>query len=412
MVSDTEYDSFTGLLNGSQVNTLSSSILIEEVQLKTREELKDSTDIYILHDPCDIRKPSAPKLEGIGKVLSLNKQVVHGYKTFNSVAIDIAKQGVNLLCHEVYSTTEENYVSQEEVLNIANCDARIQGLVANNSYMNGHVLYKKYVKESSDILKKDRPEVRICHVSDREFDNEVFFETIDKQGDNFITRLKLSRLSNETKTVLTPKGKISKKIAHKKLVDKSFKHEATYKIDCLSIKGKVYKNVDCRLEWESLVLNQKTYHVVRITLLREGKSIFEHPMLLLTNKKICNGEDAKAIYKGYILRFKIEVVFRFLKQNLGWETFQVRTFQTIKNLLAIAFFLVAYFKELEQELKNHPLALFLCQLAKSKGKVTLFFLLEGLTKLVHFQEVQIWKTENNISDEDIKQFMAQFKTQT
>lgn len=407
-----EYDVNKGLLNGNQVNTLSSSMLIEEVQAKTSELLKEATDIYILHDPCDIRKPSAPKMEHIGKVLSLSKEVINGYKTFNSVAIDLAQQGIHLVSHNIYSTELPNYVSQEQLKDITQCTLEIQDLVAENKHVNTSVLYKKHIKESSEVVKRKNPTASVCHISDREFDCEDFFETIDNQGDKFITHLKLSRLSNERKEVLTAKGKLSKKVIYKKLVDKSFKNKGEYLIPRLEIKGKVYKNIRCVLEWEPCILNEKSYNVVRITLWGEHKPVFEHPMLLITNKVINNAEDAKIVYKGYILRFKIEVVFKFLKQNLGWETFQIRDFESIKNILAIGFFLIGYFKELEEELKRHPLALFLCKLAKSKGIITVFFLLEGLEKLIHFQEVQRWKEENNLTNEEINALIQQLKSPT
>lgn len=124
-------------------------------------------------------------------------------------------------------------------------------------------------------------------------------------------------------------------------------------------------------------------------------------MLLLTNRTIENGEDAKNVYHAYIMRFKIEIVFKFLKQNLGWETFQVRDFASIKNLLALAFFLVGYFKELQEALQKHPLAQFICKIAHSKGKVTVFFLLKGLEKIAHFKEVLNYMKQENISHEQI-----------
>jgi hypothetical protein len=43
---------------------------------------------------------------------------------------------------------------------------------------------------------------------------------------------------------------------------------------------------------------------------------------------------------------------------------------------------------------THPLAEFLCKLALSKGKITVFFLLKGLEKVIHYQQVRIWKEEN------------------
>lgn len=404
-----DYDVYKGLLNGHQVNTLDNVSILEAVQSQTADLLKDSPVVYVLHDPCDIRKPSAPKMEHIGRVLSLSKEVVYGYKTFNSVAVDIAQQGVSMLCHHIFSTELPNYVSQECLEHPELLSAEKQALVAANEHINTAILYQQHLKESSAVLKKSNPSVSICHISDREFDCESYFESITDLGDSFITRLKLSRLSSDTKTVFTPKGKVSKKITYHKLADKSFKNKSEYAIEVLEIQGKVYRNVRCVIEWESYSLNQKPYMVVRISLFGEHKAIFEQPMLLITNQKISHADDAKAVYKGYLLRFKIEIVFKFLKTNLGWESFQVRDFESIKNLLAIGFFLIGYFKELEEELKTHPLALFLCQLANSKGKITIFFLLEGLTKLAHFQEVQQWKQENNITDQQIEELMAIMK---
>jgi hypothetical protein len=129
-------------------------------------------------------------------------------------------------------------------------------------------------------------------------------------------------------------------------------------------------------------------------------------MLLLTNQKVNSAEAAKSVYMAYLLRSKIEVVFKFLKQNLGWEAFQVRDFNSIKNLLALAFFLVGFFPELEKELKSHPLAIQLCKLARAKGKITLHFLLKGLEMLTNFQQVSVWMKQNDIEKEEIDDFLA------
>jgi hypothetical protein len=402
-----DYEVNKGLLNGKQVHTLSDKLLLEAVQARSVELLRDSSRVYVLHDPCDIRKPSAPKMEQIGQVLSLSKQVINGYKTFNSVALDLHQQGVELLCHTTYSTGMSEYVSQETLAELETSSPAVQALVAENKHLNTAVIYHQHLQESASVLKQANPAVSICHISDREFDGEAHFEAVAQQGDEFITRLKLSRLSNELKPHYTPKGKPSKKIVYWKLVDKVFQNQAEYPIAKLEIKGKCYTNLVCKLEWEPLVLNEKIYNVVRITLWGAHKALFEQPMLLITNCSVSSAEEAKAVYKAYILRFKIEIVFKFLKQNLGWESFQIRDFESIKNLLAVGFFLVGYFKELEDELSQHPLAEFLCRLAGSKGKISIFFLLEGLTKLVHFQEVQRWKVENNLSEQDIQDLMAQ-----
>jgi len=350
-----------------------------------------------LHDGCDIRKPDSSDLEHLGQVMSLDKKVVNGYKTMNCVLVNPLEQTIHLFDHQLYSTKMPNYVKQEDIKHLSQQPKSVQQLVIENKHLNTSILFKRQVEQSSKELKKTPPERTICHIADREFDSEEVFEHIDSLKDDFVIRLKLSRLSAELKTIYTKTGKVSKKIGYKKLLDKSFANKSEYNIALLTIKGKHYRNVVCLVEWESLILNDKDYNVVRITLKQGGKNIFEHPMLLITNRKIKTAEQAKQVYRAYILRFKIEVVFRFLKQNLGWESIQVRDFNSIANLLALAFFLVGYFKELESQLRTHPLAIFLCQLALSKGKVTIFFLLKGLEKLANFQEVSIWMKENNIT---------------
>jgi hypothetical protein len=282
-----------------------------------------------------------------------------------------------------------------------------QNLVRKDTYYNGSKLAKTQISKTSGLLKKE--DRTICHVLDREFDDSTMFEHIESLGDEFVIRLKLNRLSNESQVVYTPKGKVSKQVKRRKIIDKKFTQESNFFIDKLDIKGKLHRNVEGLVEWETLIIGDKTYTVLRISLSSKGKPLFKHPMLLLTNRKIKNAEQACQVYKTYILRFKIEVVFRFLKQNMGWETFQVRDFNAITNLLALAFFLVGYFKELEEELRNHPLTNFLCKLALSKGKTTIFFILKGLEKLAHHQEIVEWMEKENITQRQIDEFMKQIK---
>jgi len=404
-----QYDVLKGLVSGKQVNTLTHDITLDCVKEQALAQLGTATEVYVLHDGCEIRKPDSRDLEHLGQVLSLNKTVVNGYKTMNCVVVNPKELTLHLFDHQLYSTKMPNYVKQEDIKHLSEQPESIQELVNENKHVNTSVLFKRQVEQCSKKLHELQPERIICHIADREFDSDEIFEHIDSLEDNFVIRLKLSRLSSQAKTVYTKTGKISKKTGYKKLIDKEFANKDVCMIAQLTIKGKHYTNVECLIEWEPLILNDKSYSVVRITLKQGGRNIFEHPMLLITNREIKTLESAKEVYRAYILRFKIEVVFRFLKQNLGWETIQVRDFNSIANLLAIAFFLVGYFKELDAELSTHPLALLLCQLALSKGKVTLFFLLKGLEKLANFQEVSLWMKENNITKEQVDELIEYLK---
>jgi Transposase DDE domain len=408
-----EYEVFTGLLGGEQVNTLSATFTLACVKEHTTEHLGSAHQQFVLHDGCDLRKADSRELEHLGHVMSLSKQVIRGYKTMNAVIVDAETQALNLLCHEVYSNKMPTYIG-ETILNNPKLSKDLtveqQRFVVEKAYINTKVLFHKNLKASSDYLKAQRPGGLICHIADREFDDDTHFEYIDQLGDEFVIRLKTNRLSNQVKTVYTLSGKVSKRVAYQALVDKPFAHRSTSEIEKITFHGQTYSKVTVQVDWETLVLNEKTYSVVRITLRQGTKPLFEQPMLLITNRKITTASQAHAIYSAYLLRSKIEVVFKFLKQNLGWETFQVRDFNKIKNLLALAFFLVGFFSELEEELKKHPLAQNLCELAHSKGLVTIHFLLQGLERLVHFQEVTQWMQDENLSKEDIDDLLKTIST--
>ena len=83
-------------------------------------------------------------------------------------------------------------------------------------------------------------------------------------------------------------------------------------------------------------------------------------------------------------RSKIEGVFKFCKEKLGWENFRIRQFEGIKNLIGLVYFIAGYFHEVEKELIDHPAAQWLAQLGNGKGKVTPHYILIGLGKVANF----------------------------
>ena len=407
-----QYDVFKGLLSGSQVQTLSAESILETIRDIAQERLGDVDCVYALHDGSDMRKPNAQDMEYLGKVMSLQKQVINGYKTMNSVAVDMFGKELTLIDHVTYSSQLPNYLSQETVNEIRqnpSKDPELAEKIAKGDYLNTSKVYLQAVENSHNTIKRANLHTKITHIQDREFDAESCFEYVDDLGDEFITRLKLSRLSNQTRLVLTPTGKVSKKIAYEKLIDIAFDNQSHYAIQRLSIKNKTYVNVTSSIEWHKLVLNNRTYTVIRITLKDEkGKPIFQQPMMLITNRAINCAIQAQQIYQAYLLRFKIEVVFRFLKTNLGWETFQVRDFESIKNLIAFAFYLVGYFKELSKDIQNHEVYRLIAQIGGGKGIISLHFLLKGIEKLVHFQQVQTLIDEHVLTKEDIQLAISRF----
>ena len=79
------------------------------------EAMSGQQHITLIHDPCDIRKEYSKELENLGKVLDLDKNVVNGYYTFKSKAIDDDGKRWNDVDTKVYSNREPQFVSQEEL---------------------------------------------------------------------------------------------------------------------------------------------------------------------------------------------------------------------------------------------------------------------------------------------------------
>ena len=201
-----QYDVFKGLLNGSQVNTLTSESILEVIRSQAQERLGDVERVYALHDGSDIRKPFAQDMEYLGKVMSLQKQVISGYKTMNSVGVDINGKEITLLEHTTYSTGLPDYVTKETIKEIRqnpSKDADLADKIEQKAYLNNSTVYFQTVLNSHNTIKRGNLRTKITHVQDREFDGEEYFEYVTDLGDEFITRLKLSRLSNQTRPVYT-----------------------------------------------------------------------------------------------------------------------------------------------------------------------------------------------------------------
>ena len=123
-------------------------------------------------------------------------------------------------------------------------------------------------------------------------------------------------------------------------------------------------------------------------------------MLLITNLPVDKAKEAVEIYLIYLKRAKIEGVFKFIKNALGWEEFQVQDWESIKNIIALAFFIGGYFYEIEPELANNPVILWLCQLGGGKGKITRHYFLEGLKNLLIHQQVERFREKARLRADD------------
>jgi hypothetical protein len=397
------------LLDNSLKEVLDDKKIAEALKTNSIEKFSGKKRVYIPSDHCDIRKEHSWKMENLGKVLDLKKNVINGFSTLAFIAIDENKKDITLLDVTTFSNKEARFVSQEELkayhkgkIEDKGREAEIKSLIEEEKHINMTISLMRQSKSVSDTLKVKNPNISLCHIHDRFADMNDFFVHIGQTlKDEFVIRGTGKRASNQTK--INEKGK-SVKV---KLIDSNLANKETKVIDKLRLKGKLYQQAESIIEWDRVEIEEHFYTVVRITLkTREGKNIFKKPMLLISNIKVNSYLEAKEIYYIYLLRSKIEAVFKFLKDVLGWEEFQVRDWESIKNIISLCFFIGNYFYEIESTLIDHPTIEIICQLGDGKGVVSRFYFLKGLKKLLIAHNVFQFKEDKGISDDQWNEITA------
>ena len=405
-----EYERLRRVIGKDLKNVLDDKKISEALVNNSIGSLALQGDLILLHDPSDIRKQYSNKLEGLGKVRSLKNQVINGYGTFNTVVVDIFGKQLRLLDTEVYSNGTSDYVTQKELKQqeqgcseTATDDEcirykAVETLVSNNNYTNLSLITRKQLKELSQRLKSKQEVGQLTHVLDRGFDDESLFDFIDEElNDKFVIRLKISRLSEEKE--IDHEGK-ERRI---KLIKQASPYIDVRHYQKIMIKNKVYHDVKCLLEWGNKL---GKYGVVKVQLIkRDGAPIFKQPMLLLCNYEIKDKEQAFGVYRMYLKRSKIEGVFKFLKEVLGWEEFQVRDFESIKSLLTLCYFVAGYFYEIESLLIQQDFIQFVAGLGGGKGKITRYYILKGFSCLFTKFKVDSWIEEHSITPEKLTEIM-------
>jgi hypothetical protein len=375
-----EYERFAYLLGKPDGDGLSIDLFNELLQERAVSAYADPYAVTIVHDPCDIRKPYARQMECLDTVRSLRGQSINGYQTFNSIVLE--KGRIHLAGCLPYS--------RKEIDGDVPCDEK-------------ELMFCR-MRELGRAFKADRPERAVTHVMDREADDAEFFHFIDQElGDRFVIRLKLNRNSGVNTWEEEKQREVRLKLV-KKPLDNRF--EQVYRE--FRWKGRTYRQAKAVVSYEHTHIGNGWYWAVRIELLDKlGKPIFTDPMLLVTNHRLGSDEAALYVYHTYLKRSKIEGVFKFLKDQLGWEEFQVRDLPAIKHIIMLCYFVGAYFYEAEPEITRNGYTKAICLLGGGKGKATRHFFLKGLSVLAHYHIAQQFFKEHDVPPEQLTKMLSE-----
>lgn len=389
------------MLNGSLQNGIDSSKLNSSMLSSKIPFFSDLPYIVLVHDGCEIRKPYSKDLEYLGWVRDLKGNWIRGYQTLNTVRVDMQSNTVDLLYCTPYSSKMPEYISQKErklyetgQLRDKERYAEIESILASGLDLNYKKILFTQIKLLHDSIKAQNPETIIIHVLDRYQDDKEVFEYIEKLGDRFVIRLKKRHKGDQDDLPINVT---------------ELKGEVRQKYERLTHLDKEYKDLDAVYEWGEW----QGYDLLRVSLHHSsGRRVFKEPMLLLTNLEIEGFMMAFLVFELYLHRWKIESVFRFLKQVLGWEEFLVQDWESIKNLISLAFFVGGYFYEIEDQLTKDEQIIWLAELGGGKGKITRGYILIGIAKLLEAKQTQDFLLKNNISKQQVQEVLKRFRGPT
>jgi len=239
-------------------------------------------DNLVIVDKSEVIKPYSSKSEALGYVKDGSTgKIERGYWTTNMIGITKdTKHPISMYSH-LYSSAEDGFISENE--------ETFKGFQQVRDILNGK---------------------KATFVMDRGYDNVRMMKRVLEQKDNFIIRLKRNRhlrYQNKQLTVrelaLRRKGKIN------------FQAE---------IKGAIYQLKVSHIAVE--IPSLKGHKLTMIVVYGYGKD----PMVLLTNKQVRKKDEVLSILKAYILRWRIEEMFRVQKNELNLESVRVRSLKKVE----------------------------------------------------------------------------------
>jgi hypothetical protein len=158
---------------------------------------------------------------------------------------------------------------------------------------------------------------RLRFVSDRGFDDKkAFCEFIGEEGDEFIVRVYQNRL-------IAVNGEERKLLEYVRGLE-----------CCLSFDTELKIKRRCRKVRIDISIGVFEYEGMRLWVVRSVIRGFKEEWILITNVPVVNFAMALEIWRNYARRWGIEDFYKFAKNNLNLEAFQVDELEKIRKVLS------------------------------------------------------------------------------
>jgi hypothetical protein len=322
----------------TQSSDLDADHLIERLQARGVEQLRDEDEVWVIIDPSELRKPYAKEMPDLMRVRALKGEgTVPGYRTLN--VLGVGKGGRRgILYHRLFTSQEEDFLSESKEIQDA-------------------------LHSVGEALADRRG--KVTWLADTQFDDEAVWGTVWEQGNHLVCRVKhqerlvesyCARMAGDGQEgsegtwqkvpIVEAKGQ-AQEIARVRtdlvVRKRGQKYEKRQPVTAViaACPIRVRYQVDVRSRKDGPV-RKKDVWLVEVTL----ENVGWEPWILLTDWPVTDEEGALKVFRMYRQRWAVEDSFKFTKQVLGWEDVQLLHLEGVRMLVALGWVAAGFLYEL------------------------------------------------------------------
>jgi hypothetical protein len=294
------------------------------------------TQIWLVLDGSDLRKPHAKEMQDLMRVRSLQGTMVNGYRTLNVLAV--TPQHRALLYHRLFSSKEQDHLSEPHEVQTA-------------------------LTQVGSALSPIQGEHPITWIMDSGFDDVAVWRTVWEQAQHMLCRVQhmdrlvqyktVSNQSNEwhqghlgeAELHLREQGRVQTSMVVR-LKGQRYEKRQPVTVELSSCPIQVSYEPDVRRTGSRKGEDEKVTQAIWLLKVEVLDSRME-PWYLLTDWPANTPAAAARLFQMYRQRWSVEEAFQFLKTCVGWEEVQVLDLEGVRTLVALGWVAAGFLYEID-----------------------------------------------------------------
>lgn len=289
-----------------------------------------ATEIWLILDGSEIRKPHSQQLPDLMRVRALDGRLVPGYRTLN--VLGVTPQQRALLYHRLFSSQEAGFQSEPLETQTA-------------------------LQTVSQQLADLQPTHPVTWLMDRQFDDIAVWRTIWEQAEHLVCRVQHPErlLTYRTRNGRWQAGALADAVPHLRalatvetVMEVRLRGQKQAKRQPVTVQLRAGA---ARVQYEPTVRRPtatpatpvtQAIWLVEVTVVDS----LQEPWLLVTDWPVTNAAAAARVFQMYRQRWAVEDAFALLKSCVGWEEAQLLDLAGIRMLLALGWVVAGFLYEI------------------------------------------------------------------